>query len=806
LKFYGSLPRGREGVRRPNGLLHRERRSTVVRKGYYLHPTISGDTIVFASDEDLWSVPVRGGTARRLTRSSGIATRPRLSPDGSRVAYVGVEEGYPEVYVMDSDGGEGTRLTRLSAATLVLGWTPDGKKVIYATIGGRSNRRLFDVYAVDGSGGAAERVPVGPAVALDYGPDGSVVIGRGSGLDPSWWKRYRGGRIGEIWIDRAGGGEFEKLVETGGNLAAPLWCGDRIYFHSDHEGVGNLYSTTISGNDLRRHTNHRDFYLRSPSGDAKSIVYSAGGDVYCFDTGKDRTSIVEIDFPSQRSKRARKFVSPSRFFESADIHPEGHTLCLTARGRPLVMSHWEGAVRQVGKTTNRIRYRLSRWLSDGRRVLTVSDEGGEESLEIYGEDGERTTRLDGLDIGRPVRLKVSPKNEEVLLSNHRGELILVDLEKKEARVIAKSRFGRIAGFDYSPDGRFAAFGFPESRKKTAVMLCELAKGTVTKVADPVLADVEPSFDLDGKYLYFLSYGGFDPVRDVLDFAYGFPRGIQLKLVTLQRDLPSPFVAIPKSPAGGPPAPGAGAGGTNSKGEENPGEVEKKDEEDSDEEATEIHLDSIEKRVVLFPVQAGDYTQIAGLAGGKVLYTAMPVQGLIGRSWLPSEPEAKGTLMCFDFDSGKEEPLAPGITRFELDPTRKVIALQAGGKLRVLPAGQKPAERTGGSTSAGQRSLWTPSRNGSRCSTRAGGFSGTITTLKTWAVAIGKRSIPGTLPWWRGFRPGANCPICSGRWGENWVRLTPMNSAVTTHPSPITPRDSSVPTSSGRMEPGESFTS
>jgi len=61
------------------------------------------------------------------------------------------------------------------------------------------------------------------------------------------------------------------------------------------------------------------------------------------------------------------------------------------------------------------------------------------------------------------------------------------------------------------------------------------------VADPVLSDVVPSFDPQGKYLYFLSFRQFDPVYDSLQFDLGFPYGMRPYLVTLQKDLTSPFL-------------------------------------------------------------------------------------------------------------------------------------------------------------------------------------------------------------------------------------------------------------------------
>ncbi|MEW6279839.1 MAG: hypothetical protein AB1758_14520, partial [Candidatus Eremiobacterota bacterium] len=55
--------------------------------GYYQKPTVFGDTVVFVSEDDLWSVPLKGGVARRLTANPGRASDPHFSPDGRFLAF-----------------------------------------------------------------------------------------------------------------------------------------------------------------------------------------------------------------------------------------------------------------------------------------------------------------------------------------------------------------------------------------------------------------------------------------------------------------------------------------------------------------------------------------------------------------------------------------------------------------------------------------------------------------------------------------------------------------------------------------------
>jgi hypothetical protein len=150
-------------------------------------PTISATHVAFVYANNIWVVERAGGNARRLTSFQGQTINPKLSPDGTTIAFSGDYGGNVDVYTMPVDGGEPTRLTWHPGADTVQGWTPDGKRILFAspraTAAPNATPRFWTVPA---GGGLEEPMPLPRGYQGKISPDGAHrlshehVVGRGA--------------------------------------------------------------------------------------------------------------------------------------------------------------------------------------------------------------------------------------------------------------------------------------------------------------------------------------------------------------------------------------------------------------------------------------------------------------------------------------------------------------------------------------------------------------------------------------------------------------------------------------------------
>ncbi len=150
-------------------------------------------------------------------------------------------------------------------------------------------------------------------------------------------------------------------------------------------------------------------------------------------------------------------------------------------------------------------------------------------------------------------MRAAPRGHRVALSNHRNEVLIGDVATGELTVVDRSDHGRTEDLAWSPDAAWLAYSFWTSTRHSAIKLHDVARGKGTLVTKPEFRDYAPSFDPDGRYLYFLSLRTFDPVYDSVQFELSFPRAARPYLIALQAGGRPPFEPVPKGLAPDDPA-------------------------------------------------------------------------------------------------------------------------------------------------------------------------------------------------------------------------------------------------------------
>ncbi|MBL8984998.1 MAG: PD40 domain-containing protein, partial [Gemmatimonadetes bacterium] len=145
--------------------------------------TPDGRTLVFDLLGDLYTLPIGGGRATRLTSGLAFDAQPRISPDGKRIAFISDRSGSDHLWTMALDRRDSLQITRGNLQGVSSPeWTPDGNGLV-VTRGpaGPGAAKLWLYHATGGSG-----------LPLIREPAGRFTLGAAFGSDPRYvWYAWR---------------------------------------------------------------------------------------------------------------------------------------------------------------------------------------------------------------------------------------------------------------------------------------------------------------------------------------------------------------------------------------------------------------------------------------------------------------------------------------------------------------------------------------------------------------------------------------------------------------------------------------
>lgn len=650
-------------------------------------PTVHNNQVVFSYSGDLYSVPLTGGIARKLTTHVGYEMFPHFSPDGKTIAFTGQYDGNTEVFSIPAEGGTPKRLTytatlnrddisdRMGPNNIVMAWAPDGSKIVY-----RSRKQSFNdfkgqLFMVPANGGMSEEVPLSTGGFCSFSPDGMKLAFNRVFREFRTWKYYKGGMADDIWIFDYNTKEVVNVTNNPAQDIIPMWIGDEIFFLSDRDRTMNLFVYNTKTKNIEKVTNYTDYDIKFPSFDQNTIVFEKGGYLYAFDVKTRTTRKINVTIADDQNYSRTAMVDAGKRITNADLSPNGERVVFSARGDIFTLPSEKGITCNLTATSD-AHEREATWSPDGKWIAYLSDKTGEYEIYIQPQDGSAPATQVTSGINNYIfSIKWSPDSKKILFSDRLGKLQYIDIDTKNITLVTKGKYGLINSYSWSPDSKWIAYSTSDANRFSLVYIYDTDSKTTNPVTNGWFSSYSPVFSNDGKYLLYVSDREFNPIYSNTEWNHAYVDMSKIYMVMLAKDTPSPFApenneVKPDSKTDQP------------KDKDSAKKLAKIEEKaKSETQPVKIDFDGIENRTVELPGKAGRYYNIYCI-DGKVFYNYSSSKNL--------QPIA----MMYDLKKQKETELGESI-RFTISPNGKKMLVSKNRTYAVidLPTGKINMEKT-----------------------------------------------------------------------------------------------------------------
>jgi hypothetical protein len=272
----------------------------MVNEGTNISVDVSGDKRL-ATDllGSIWVLPARGGSAEPVTDTASPASRPRWSPDDSRILFQSDAAHGAELKLLEVASGNIRTLSGAETSDLFGAWHPGGERIVFSS--SRHDSGL-DLWEMDLPSGLSWRLSSMPG-------DESEPVWSSSGRHLAFIHSH-----GDTWalVLRRFGQPEEVLFESEEPLSSLAWRpdGSLLTFYRQHEDQLALYMLILSDPPLvRRMVDGEDFFRFPVSWAGRTgFFYTADGKIKRRDFGSRRVETVHfaamVGQPSTRSKQA----------------------------------------------------------------------------------------------------------------------------------------------------------------------------------------------------------------------------------------------------------------------------------------------------------------------------------------------------------------------------------------------------------------------------------------------------------------------------------------------------------------------
>ncbi|GAC1653304.1 MAG: amidohydrolase family protein [Gemmatimonadaceae bacterium] len=373
-----------------------------------------GKAIVFDLLGHLYTLPIAGGKATRLTEGMGFDSQPRYSPDGRTILFVSDRSGGENLWLMDVDGRHPRALTKGDKGQYISPvWTPDGSSVVVSKNAAGVLGSTYDLVLIHKDGGTGVKLTglegaATPPPPPNAPPPFNNFLGAAFGKDPRYiYVAVKRGGFGynlqlPQWQVSVYDRETGKLYSRTGNYGSSMRPvvsrdGTRLVYATRYDSVTALRLRDLAtgderwlATDVQRDDQESRFtrdlmpgFAFTPDGSA--LVLAHHGKIWRLDaqTGKQTpipfTADIHQDLgPLVRFEyRINDSTLTVHQIRGARPSPDGRRLAFTALDRLWIMDFPKGRPHRV--TSNSVGEHDAAWSPDGRYLAyaTWSAEGGD---------------------------------------------------------------------------------------------------------------------------------------------------------------------------------------------------------------------------------------------------------------------------------------------------------------------------------------------------------------------------------------------------------------------------------------------
>ncbi|WP_411825802.1 S41 family peptidase [Luteolibacter sp. AS25] len=469
-----------------------------------------GEQLVFEWLNDIWLAPSNGGEAVRVLKTDSREAYPKFSPDGKRIVFSSEKDGAPQLHSMKLDGSDLEKLSWQTEGNVLEAISPDGEVAIsrgerddagykeYRLLKTNLEKESREVILFDAS-----------AHSVAISPEGGRYLFCRKG-EQLYRRGYHGSRASEIFLYDESKQGFQKLISEKWEARSPLWMpdGKGFYYVSNRDGTFNLWEKRLAGGEDQQRTFFKSEAVVIPviSMDGGVIVFRAGQTVYRYEPKSDKKPVEVKFFTNEKISGSSVRKLRVNGTTAVAFDGEARRIVFSAGGDLWMMAM--GDDEPVRLTSSDEIDELEPQLSqDGETLYFLKDNGLEEKVcrasvdfkngKILGEkviaDGRRSKKS----------MRISPDGGWLSWLEGTGDLVTASTKGGEPKVVMAN--WDMPTYDWSPDGKWLVAAGKDIHSNRDIWLVPSdGHADVVNLTRHPAFEGSPKWSPDGKTIVFVA--------------------------------------------------------------------------------------------------------------------------------------------------------------------------------------------------------------------------------------------------------------------------------------------------------------